>query len=129
MDATSNFSLRLAQASESKARMVDRLLMRQIPEKIATRLGLISQGLGFSIFGTLIIANRHQADLNDFAGGSFVAIVGGIGAVVVGSAFLIAACLYWRFCTRRSAVLAFNRSTNRLTFPRPESVTAIASLA
>jgi hypothetical protein len=129
MDATSNFSLRLAQASESKARMVDRLLMRQIPEKIATRLGLISQGLGFSIFGTLIIANRHQAGPNDFAGGSFVAMVAGAGAILVGTAFLIAAFFYWRFCIGRSTGVAVSRKTARLTFPTPESATAIASLA
>jgi hypothetical protein len=53
MDATSNFSLRLAQASESKVRMADRLLTRQTSEKIAIALSLISQALGFSIFGTL----------------------------------------------------------------------------
>jgi hypothetical protein len=48
-------------------------------DRTVTRLSLISQGLALSIFGMLIIANRHQADLNDFAGGSFVAMVGGVG--------------------------------------------------
>ena len=129
MDATSNFSLRFAQASESKARMADRGLTRQTLETIATALSLISQALGFSIFGALIIANRHQADLNGFAGGSLVAVVGGISAILVGSVFLIAAHLYWRFCVRRSAPLAVSRKTARLTFPRSEPVTAIASLA
>ena len=66
MDAISNFSLGFAQASELKARMADRLLTRQTLDKIATGLSLISQAFGFSIFGTLIIANRHQANLNDF---------------------------------------------------------------
>jgi hypothetical protein len=65
MDATSNYSLTFAQASESKARMADRLLKRQSLERIATGLSLISQAFGFSIFGTLLIANQHQADLND----------------------------------------------------------------
>jgi hypothetical protein len=109
--------------------MADRLLKRQSLERIATGLSLISQALGFSIFGMLIIANPNQADLNDFAGGGFVAVVGGISAILVGIAFLIAACLYWRFCIRRSAALAVSRKTARLTFPKPESVTAIASLA
>ena len=109
--------------------MADRLLKRQSLERIATGLSLISQAFGFSIFGTLIIANRHQADLNDFAGGSFVAMVGGISAILVGSAFLIATCLYWRFCTRRSAAVAVSRKPAHLTFPKPESVRAIASLA
>ena len=129
MDATSNFSLRLAQASESKVRMADRLLTRQTSEKIAIALSLISQALGFSIFGTLIIANRHQADLNGFSGGSFVAVVSGISAIVAGAAFLIAAGFYWRFCARRSAALAVSRKTARLTFARPRSITRIPSLA
>ena len=127
MDANSNFSL--AQSSESKTRMPDRLLTRQTLERIATGLSLIGQAFGFSIFGTLIIANRHQANLNDFAGGSFVAMSGGISAILVGTAFLIAACLYWRFCARRSTALAVSRKTARLTLPKPETVTAIAPLA
>jgi hypothetical protein len=109
--------------------MPDRLVTRQTPERIAIALSLISQALGFSIFGTLIIANRHEADPNGFAGGSFVAVVGGISAILAGAAFLIAAGFYWRFCARRSARLAVSRKTARLTFARPESVTAIASLA
>jgi hypothetical protein len=129
MDATSNFTLRLAQASGSKAGIPGRLLMRQILKRIAAALSLISQGFGFSIFGTLIIANRHQADLHEFAGGGFAEIVGGITAILVGTAFLITAFLYWRFWTRRSAELEVRRKTARLTFTRPESVTAIASLA
>jgi hypothetical protein len=42
MDATSNFSLSFAQASESKARMPERLLKRQALERFATGLNLIS---------------------------------------------------------------------------------------
>jgi hypothetical protein len=61
MDAIFNFGLRFAQASESKVRMTDRLLMRETVERIATGMRLISQAIGFSIFGTLVIANRHQA--------------------------------------------------------------------
>jgi hypothetical protein len=79
MDATSNFGLRFAQASGSKTGMPERLLRRQALDRTVTGLSLISQGLAFSIFGMLIIADRHQADLNDFAGGSFVAMVGGVG--------------------------------------------------
>jgi hypothetical protein len=57
-----------------------------------------SLSLGFSIFGMLIIVKRHQADLDGLCGGSSVATVGGIGAILVGTAFLVAACLHWRFC-------------------------------
>ena len=129
MDATSNFSLRLPQASESKVRMADRLFTRQTLVKIATGLSLISQAFGFSIFGTVIIANQHQTDLNGFAAGSFVAMSGGVSAILVGTAFLIAACLYWRFWARRSAALAVSRKTVRLTFPKPNPLTAVAALA
>jgi hypothetical protein len=129
MDATSNFGLRFAQASGSDAGVPERLLRRQALERTLTGLSLVSQALAFSIFGILIIANRHQADLSDFVGGSFVATVGGAGAILVGTAFTIAAFLYWRFCTRRSTGVAISRKTARLTFARPESATAIASLA
>ena len=43
--------------------MPEQLLKRQTLERIATGLSLISRAFGFSIFGTLIIANWHQADL------------------------------------------------------------------
>jgi len=109
--------------------MPERLLRRQALERTVTGLSLISQGLAFSIFGMLIIANRHQADLNDFANGSFVAMLGGISALLMGTAFIIAAFLYWRLRARRSAGLTFSSKTARLTFARPESATAIASLA
>src|ERR1700746_491103 len=82
MDATSNFGPRFAEATVSKAGMPERLLRRQTLGRTLTGLSLISQGLAFSIFGTLIIANRHQADLNDFAGGSFAATLGGAGAIL-----------------------------------------------
>jgi hypothetical protein len=128
MDATSNAGLRFAQASGLNAGMPERLLRRQALERTVTGLSLVSQALAFWIFGMLIIANRHQADLNNFAGGSFVATAGA-GALLVGTAFTIAAFFYWRFCTRRSTGVAVSRNTARLTFARPESATAIASLA
>jgi hypothetical protein len=52
MDATSNFSLRFDQGSESNVRMADWLLARQTLKRIATGLSLTSQAFGFSIFGT-----------------------------------------------------------------------------
>ena len=109
--------------------MAERLLKRAALERIATGLSLMSQAVGFSIIGILILATRHQAELNDSANGSFVATAGGISALFVGSAFLIASLLYWRFCARRSAGLACRRKTARLTFAKPELTTAVASLA
>jgi len=47
--------------------------------------------------------NRHQADLNGLAGGSAVAMIGGISAILVGTVFLVATYLHWRFCARPSA--------------------------
>jgi len=98
MDATSNFDLRFAEASESKAGMPERLLKRQALKRTVTGLSLISQALGFSIFGMLSIANRHQADLGDFAGGSFVATAAGAGAISAPGVQL-----GWRLATRLPA--------------------------
>jgi hypothetical protein len=109
--------------------MPEHLLKRAALKRIATGLSLISQAAGFSIIGLLILATRHQAELNDSANGGFFATAGGISALFVGIAFLVAAVLYWRFCARRSTGLTFSRNTARLTFTRPELTTAIASLA
>jgi hypothetical protein len=66
-------------------------------------MSLVSLCLGFSVFGMLIMVNRHQADPNSLSGDSFVATTGGIGAILVSMAFLVAKFLHWRFCARRSA--------------------------
>jgi hypothetical protein len=122
MDATTNFSLGLAQVSESKADTPGRrLLNRQTLQRISTGISLISLALGFAILGVLIIVNRHQADLNGFSGGSWVAIVGGISAILVGTAFLVAACLHLRFCARRTAALSVRRQPVRLSFSKREA--------
>ena len=89
MDATANFNLRFARASDSEVEATDRLLSRQVLQRIATRMSLVSQAIGFTVFGILIILNRHKADLNGLAGGSTVAIVGGISAVFVATVFLV----------------------------------------
>jgi hypothetical protein len=60
------------------------------------------------------------------AGGSFVAIVGGISAVLVGTVFLFAACLHWRFCVRRAAALPVRRRSARFTFARPQPAMTFA---
>ena len=125
MDATTNFSLRFARVSESKVEMTD-WLNRQVLQRIATRISLISEAIGFSVLGILIIMNRHQADLNGLAGGSTVAIVGGISAVFVASVFLVAACLHWRFCARHPAALSVRRQSVRFTFAGPSPVTSMA---
>jgi hypothetical protein len=92
-------------------------------------MSLVSQAIGFSVFGILIIVNRHQADLNGLAGGSSVAVAEGISAIFVGTVFLVATCLHWRFCARHPAELLFRRQSARFTFARPDPVTAIALLS
>jgi hypothetical protein len=62
MGAIYNFSLGFAQRTESKAKTPDRLLKRQPLQEISTGMSLVSLCLGFSVFGMLIIVNRHQAD-------------------------------------------------------------------
>ena len=126
MDATANFSLRFTRASESKVETTDWFLSRQMLQRIATRLSLVGEAIGFSILGILITVNRHQADLNGLTGGSTVATVGGISAVFVATVFLVATCLHWRFCAKHPAALPVRRQSARFTFARPNPVTAIA---
>jgi hypothetical protein len=129
MDATANFSLRFGRVSESKVETTDWVLSRQVLQRIATRMSLVGEAIGFWVLGILIIVNRSQADLNGLAGGSAVAIVGGISAVLVATVFLVAACLHWRFCARHSAELLVRRRSARFTFawPEPAMVFAVQS--
>ena len=64
MEPISKFSLRSAQTLGSKARLPERLLKRAALKRVATGLSLISQAVGFSIIGILILATcdtrRHQ---------------------------------------------------------------------
>jgi uncharacterized integral membrane protein len=129
MDATANFSLRFTRASESKVETTDWVLSRQTLQRISTGMSLISLALGFWVFAMLIFINRHQAELNGLSGGSSVAIVGGIGASLVGTVFLVAACLHWRFCAKHPAALPVTRQSVRFTFARPNPVTTIALLS
>ena len=128
MDATATFSLRFARASDSKVERTDWLLSRQVLQRIATRISLVSEAIGFSIIGILIIVNRYQADLNGFSGGSSLAMVGGICALLVGTIFLVAACVHWSFCAKHPAALSVRRQSARFIFVKPSPVTAIALL-
>jgi hypothetical protein len=129
MEATANFSLRFAPASESKVEASDWLLSRQTLQRIATRMSLVGEAIGFSVLGILIIVNRYQADLNGFSGGSPIAMIGGISAILVGTVFLVAACLHWRFCIKHPAALPVRRQSVRFTFARPNPVKAMVLLS
>jgi hypothetical protein len=109
MHASYDFSLTSARASESKIETPDWFLSRQTLQRISTGLSLISLALGFWVFAMLIFINRHQAELNGLSGGDSVAMVGGIGASLVGTIFLVAGCLHWRFRARRPAELPVRR--------------------
>jgi Na+/melibiose symporter-like transporter len=54
-------------------------------EKISTAISLFGMAMGFSVLGFLIVVNQHD-------GGA--SIPGGIFGIVLGAAFLIAACLH-----------------------------------
>jgi hypothetical protein len=83
MDAVYNFSLGLTHGVKSKTETLTRSPIQQTLQQISTGISLVSLSLGFSIFGAMIIANRHQADLNDLSGGSSVATLAGIGAILL----------------------------------------------
>ena len=125
MGATYNFHPRFAEGSGSKAETPDQLLNRQPRQKIWTGMSLVSLSLGFSVFGILIILNRHRADLNGLSGDSFAATVGGITAILVGVAFLVAlVCI--RACDKHSATPSVGYQSARLIFSRPKSAMLIA---
>jgi hypothetical protein len=69
METISDLSLRSAQTLGSKARLPEPLLKRAAMERIATGLSLISQAVGFSIIGILILATcdnrRHQRSFRE----------------------------------------------------------------
>jgi hypothetical protein len=126
MDATANFSLRFAPASYPKVETTNWAFSRQVLQRIATRISLVSEAIGFLVLGTLIILNRHQADLNGFSGGSSFAMIGGISALLVGTIFLVAACVHWKFRAKHPATLPVRRHSLRFSFARPNPVTAMA---
>jgi hypothetical protein len=55
--------------------------------KISTAISLLGLALGFSVLGLLIVANEHDDSTS---------IIGGIIGILLGAAFLIAACLHWK---------------------------------
>jgi hypothetical protein len=60
-------------------------------QKISTSISLVGLALGFSVLGLLIVAKEHD-------GGQ--SITGGILGILLGAAFLIAACLHWKCCNQ-----------------------------
>ena len=58
-------------------------------QTISTAIRLFGMAMGFSILGFMIVVNQHD-------GGASIA--GGILGILLGTAFLIAACLHWKRC-------------------------------
>jgi hypothetical protein len=58
-------------------------------QKISTSLSLVGLALGFSVLGFLIVTKEHD-------GGP--SVTGGVLGILLGAAFLIAACLHWKCC-------------------------------
>jgi hypothetical protein len=54
-------------------------------QKISTAISLFGMAMGFSVLGFLIVVNQHDAGAS---------IPGGIFGILLGAAFLIAACLH-----------------------------------
>ena len=48
---------------------------------------------------------------------------------LVGTVFLFAACLHWRFCARRAAALPVRRQSARFTFAKPQPAMTFAVLS
>jgi len=92
-------------------------------------MSLVSLALGFWVFAMLIIINRHQAELNGVSAGSSFAMIGGISALLVGTIFLVAACVHCSFCAKHPATLPVRRQSARFVFAKPNPVTAIDLLA
>jgi hypothetical protein len=57
-------------------------------EKISTTISLLGLALGFSALGLLIVAKERD---------DAASITGGILGILLGAAFLIAACLRWKY--------------------------------
>jgi hypothetical protein len=129
VDVTANFNPRFDRTSDSEVDAAGWVLSRRMLQRLATRMSLLGQAIGFSIVGILIIMNRHEAGLNGLAGGSAVPIIGGISALLVAASFLVATYLHWRFCARHSAELRVRRQSARFTFSRSDPVMAFASLS
>jgi hypothetical protein len=98
-DPNLQFQARVHSRNRANSRQPRRVAQGTDTTEDSTGVSLISLCLGFSIVGMLIIVNRYQADLNGLSGESSVATAGGIGAILVGMAFLVAACLHWNFWT------------------------------
>jgi hypothetical protein len=118
MDAATNFRLGVAERSKAKTENPKRPIL----QRIATGMSLVS----FSILGALIIMKRDYAELNGVADGSSIATVGGISAILIGTVFLVTACLYLWVRVRCSVAFPVRPQTARLTLSTAEPAVPLA---
>jgi hypothetical protein len=116
MGATHIFSFGSTQRIEPNSILSERLLKRQSQQQLWTQMSLISLSLGFLVLGTLIMVHPPLANWQDLSSDSPFATVGGLGAILVGLAFTVAACHHWRARTRRSPLPEARRDCVRLAF-------------
>jgi hypothetical protein len=88
MDVLFKSRLGFAQGVGPKTETFERILQQRTLRRIWTAISLVNLSLGFSAFGILIVVN--------------VAAIGGLGGLVIGIGFLVAACLHWRSIFGRS---------------------------
>jgi len=122
MDAATNFRLGVAERSKAKTENPKGPIL----QRIATGMSLVSLAVGFSILGALIIMKRDYAELNGVADGSSIATVGGISVILIGTVFLVTACLYLWVRVRCSVAFPVRPQTARLTLSTAEPAVPIA---
>ena len=76
-------------------------------EKISTAISLFGMAMGFSVLGFLIVVNQHD-------GGA--SIPGGIFGILLGAAFLIAACLHLKCASNSGRISGRRNSSSRNRF-------------
>jgi hypothetical protein len=111
MDAARNLNFGLFQGNASETETPGRLFDRQVLQIISTALSLITLSAGFSIFGILIIIKQNEAGLLDLSDGGYLVAVGGVGAILVGAAFLLVAYFHWKSITGPARKIPARSST------------------
>ena len=116
MGTTHVFSFGSAPKIEPNGNLSERWQQRS-RQQLWTQMSLNSLSLGFLLIGTLIIVHPHlAADLPDLSNDGLLATVSGLGALVIGSAFTIAAYQHWRARPRSSPLPTVRRNGVRLAF-------------
>jgi len=116
MGTTHVFSIGSTPRIEPNGNLSERW-QQQSRQQLWTQMSLNSLSFGFLLIGMLILAHPHlAADLPDLSNDGLLATVSGLGALVIGSAFTIAAYQHWRARPRSSPLPTVRRNGVRLAF-------------